>query len=107
MDLGWFGSIHFDLQFLTSLISIVIIDLILAGDNAVIIAMAVRSLPAEQRRKGIICGAGAAVLLRVVATFFVAQLLVISFIKLVGGLLILWTPLLSRDVGDLPEPREY
>ena len=90
MDLGWFGSIHFDLQFLTSLISIVIIDLILAGDNAVIIAMAVRSLPAEQRRKGIICGAGAAVLLRVVATFFVAQLLVISFIKLVGGLLILW-----------------
>ena len=55
-----------------------------------IIAMAVRSLPSEQRTKGILFGAGAAVLLRVVATFFVAQLLVISFIKLVGGLLILW-----------------
>ena len=90
MDLGWFGSITFDLQFLSALISIVIIDLILAGDNAVIIAMAVRSLPAEQRKKGILFGAGAAVLLRVFATFFVSQLLLINFIKLVGGLLILW-----------------
>jgi YjbE family integral membrane protein len=90
LDLGWFGSITFDLQFLTGLISIVIIDLILAGDNAVVIAMAVRSLPTEKRTKGIIFGAGAAVLLRVFATFFVSQLLLINFIKLVGGLLILW-----------------
>ncbi|MCI0469383.1 MAG: YjbE family putative metal transport protein [Nitrospirae bacterium] len=90
MDLGIFGSISFDLQFLSALFSIVIIDLILAGDNAVIIAMAVRSLPYEQRKKGILYGAGAAVLLRVIATFFVSQLLTISFIKLVGGILILW-----------------
>jgi YjbE family integral membrane protein len=90
LDMGWFGTISFDLQFLTGLISIVIIDLILAGDNAVVIAMAVRSLPAKQRRKGILYGAGAAVLLRVLATFFVSQLLLINFIKLVGGLLILW-----------------
>jgi YjbE family integral membrane protein len=90
LDLGWFGSITFDLQFLTGLISIVIIDLILAGDNAVVIAMAVRSLPPKQRIKGICWGAGAAVLLRVLATFFVSQLLLINFIKLAGGLLILW-----------------
>ena len=90
MDLGWFGTISFDWQFVTGLISIIVIDLILAGDNAVVIAMAVRSLPAEQRRKGILWGAGAAVLLRVLATFFVSQLLLINFIKLVGGLLILW-----------------
>jgi len=90
LDLGIFGSITFDLKFLSALLSIVIIDLILAGDNAVVIAMAVRSLPAEQRKKGIIYGAGAAVLLRVLATFFVAQLLTISFIKLVGGIVILW-----------------
>jgi YjbE family integral membrane protein len=90
LDLGWFGSISFDWQFLSGLFSIVIIDLILAGDNAVIIAMAVRSLPAEQRKKGILLGAGAAVLLRVVLTFFVSQLLLINYIKLVGGLLILW-----------------
>ncbi|MFZ3121879.1 MAG: TerC family protein [Thermodesulfovibrionales bacterium] len=90
MDLGIFGTISFDWQFFSALFSIVIIDLILAGDNAVVIAMAVRSLPHEQRKKGIIFGAGAAVLLRVMATFFVAQLLTISFIKLIGGILILW-----------------
>jgi YjbE family integral membrane protein len=90
LDLGIFGSISFDLKFLTSLFSIVIIDLILAGDNAVVIAMAVRSLPREQRKKGIRFGAGAAVLLRVIATFFVSQLLVISYVKLLGGILILW-----------------
>lgn len=90
MDLGIFGQITFDMQFLSALVSIVIIDLILAGDNAVVIAMAVRSLPAAQRKKGIFYGAGAAVLLRVIATFFVSQLLTISFVKLVGGVLITW-----------------
>ncbi len=90
MDLGSFGTIHLNWEFFSGLLSIVIIDLILAGDNAVIIAMAVRSLPSEQRTKGIIFGAGAAVLLRVFATFFVSQLLLINFIKLVGGLVILW-----------------
>ena len=90
IDLGFLGHISFDLAFLGALFSIVIIDLILAGDNAVVIAMAVRSLPHEQRKKGIIFGAGAAVLLRVVLTFFVAQLLNVSYVKLVGGILILW-----------------
>lgn len=90
MDLGIFGVITFDLAFLSALFSIVIIDLILAGDNAVVIAMAVRSLPRTQRLKGIFLGSAAAVLLRVFATFFVSQLLQIQFIKLAGGALILW-----------------
>ena len=90
MDLGIFGVITFDWAFLSALFSIVIIDLILAGDNAVVIAMAVRSLPRAQRRKGILFGSAAAVLLRVFATFFVSQLLQIQFIKLAGGALILW-----------------
>lgn len=90
MDLGIFGNITFDLQFLSGLLSIVLIDLILAGDNAVVIAMAVRSLPPRQRRKGIIFGAGAAVVLRVLLTFFVAQLLQVPYLKIIGGLLILW-----------------
>lgn len=90
MDLGITGGIAFDLDFLSRLVSIIIIDLILAGDNAVVIAMAVRSLPREQRRKGIILGAGAAVGLRVVLTFFVSQLLQVFLLKLVGGVLILW-----------------
>jgi YjbE family integral membrane protein len=85
-----FGTISFDWKFLTGLFSIVIIDLILAGDNAVIIAMAVRSLPREQRRQGIIYGSAAAVVLRVALTFFVAQLLTASYVKLIGGILITW-----------------
>jgi YjbE family integral membrane protein len=68
----------------------VLIDLVLAGDNAVVIALAVKNLPPKQKKKGIIFGAGAAVALRVVITFFVAQLLNISFIKLAGGALVLW-----------------
>jgi YjbE family integral membrane protein len=90
MDLAAWGLDKLDWAFFLGIVNIVIIDLILAGDNAVVIAMAVRSLPRTQRRWGIFLGSGAAVLLRVVLTFFVAQLLEISFIKLAGGVLIAW-----------------
>jgi YjbE family integral membrane protein len=90
MDLAAWGLDKLDWAFVLGILNIVIIDLILAGDNAVVIAMAVRSLPRAQRQGGIILGAGAAVLLRVVLTFFVAKLLAISFIKLTGGVLIAW-----------------
>lgn len=90
MDIHTIGNITFDLAFLSGLLSIVIIDLVLAGDNAVVIAMAVRSLPHDQRKKGILFGSAAAVLLRVVLTFFVAQLLQVNYIKLAGGVLITW-----------------
>jgi len=72
------------------MLNIVFIDLILSGDNAVLIAMAVRGLPKDQRKKGILIGTGAAVSLRVTLTFMVAFLLVLPIIKLVGGMLILW-----------------
>ncbi|MGO8878781.1 MAG: TerC family protein [Desulfomonilaceae bacterium] len=81
------GSLE-DLVF--GVFQIVLIDLVLAGDNAVVIAMAVRSLPRKKRRFGIIFGAGLAVILRVALTFFASQLLQINFVKLVGGLLIFW-----------------
>ncbi len=90
LDLGIFGSVTFDWVFVSAFLSIVVIDLILAGDNAVVIAMAVRNLGPGQRRKGILLGAGAAVLLRVGLTFFIAQLLLINYLKLGGGILILW-----------------
>jgi YjbE family integral membrane protein len=90
VDLGILGQIHFTWDFAAGLLSIVLIDLILAGDNAVIIAMAVRSLPRKQRTRGIIFGAGAAVVLRVILTFFAAQLLQVQFIKFIGGAVILW-----------------
>jgi len=84
------GQIQLNWDFVLGFLSIVVIDLILAGDNAVVIAMAVRTLPREERKKGIIFGAGAAVMLRVVLTFFAAQLLQVQFVKFVGGLLIIW-----------------
>ena len=91
MDLGSISQhITWNLDFFTSILSIILIDLVLAGDNAVVIAMAVRRLPSAQRVKGIFFGAGAAVVLRVVLTFFVAQLLLIKFVKLAGGAVILW-----------------
>jgi YjbE family integral membrane protein len=85
-----FHNITWDLDFFTSILSIILIDLVLAGDNAVVIAMAVRRLPRAKRVKGIIFGAGAAVVLRVILTFFVAQVLRIAFVKLIGGAVILW-----------------
>jgi YjbE family integral membrane protein len=90
LDLGVLGKITFDWNFVVGFLSIVLIDLILAGDNAVIIAMAVRSLPHKKRMRGIAFGAGAAVFLRVVLTFFASQLLQVQFIKFIGGAVILW-----------------
>ena len=90
MDFGFLGRIEFTPEFLAAFLSITLIDLVLAGDNAVVIAMAVQNLHGKQRRWGIILGAGAAVLLRVAATFVAAQLLLIQFVKLAGGAVIIW-----------------
>jgi YjbE family integral membrane protein len=84
------GILSFDMQLLSGLISIIAINLVLSGDNAVVIAMAARALPLEQRRKGIVFGAAVAVLLRVVFTFFVAELLGVDYVRLIGGVIILW-----------------
>jgi YjbE family integral membrane protein len=85
-------------------LSIILIDVLLAGDNAVLIAMAVKSLPPPQRRVGIAAGAGGAVVLRVILTFFAARLLQVAFLKLIGGLLVLWIAVklltdVSKDHG--------
>ncbi len=70
--------------------SIVLIDLVLAGDNALVIAMAVRALPPRQRRIAIAWGAAAAVILRIAITIVAARLLSIEFLQLLGGALVLW-----------------
>ncbi len=90
MDPGSLGSIEFSWQFLSALMSIVVIDLVLAGDNAVVIAMAVKNLPGRTRTLGIALGSGGAVLVRVACTFVVAQLLAMPYIKLIGGAVVLW-----------------
>jgi YjbE family integral membrane protein len=108
IDFGWLGHIAFTWQFLVAVLSIVLIDLVLAGDNAVVIAMAVRNLPGKQRMWGIALGAGAAVVVRVIATFLVAQLLNMPFIKLVGGAVIIWiaVKLLSEGADEECQERE-
>jgi YjbE family integral membrane protein len=85
-----------------AILSIVLIDIVLAGDNAVVIALAVRRLEKKERMWGILIGSGMAVVLRVGLTFVAAQLLAINYIKLVGGLLILWIAikLLVDNTGD-------
>ena len=90
IELGMFGTIHFNLTFLASIGSVIFINIILSGDNAVLIAMAARNLPAAQKTKCIWFGAGLAVVIRIILTFFIAQLLEVSYVKLVGGALILW-----------------
>src|SRR6478735_9311236 len=76
--------------FWLSLLQIIWIDLLLSGDNAIVIAMAVRSLPDKQRTLGIWLGCGAAVALRILFAVVVSYLLNIPFLKVVGALLLFW-----------------
>src|SRR5512136_1042322 len=69
---------------------IIVIDILLGGDNAVIIALACRNLPVRQRRVGIVWGAAGAIVLRVVLITAAVALLQVPFLKLAGGLLLLW-----------------
>jgi YjbE family integral membrane protein len=92
------------MHFLLTALSIVLIDLLLAGDNALVIAMAVRSLPPRERRIGSVCGAAAAVVLRVALTTVAAHLLTIRFLQLAGGALVLWIAFkVLRDASDPPD----
>ncbi|MEJ2719454.1 MAG: TerC family protein [Deltaproteobacteria bacterium] len=101
------GALRFELswEFFLGICSVILIDIVLAGDNAVVIAMAVKTVPKEKRWGAIVFGAGLAVLLRVVLTFFAAQLLQFSYVKFIGGILILWiaVKLLAQDAptGEL------
>ena len=85
-----------DLDFLThapfwiALGQIIIIDILLGGDNAVVIALACRKLPPEQRRKGIIYGTAGAIILRVILIAFAMTLLALPALKLVGAVLLVW-----------------
>jgi len=90
-----------DWELVLDWIKIVIIDLTLAGDNALVIAMAVRTLPHRQQRFGILWGTMGAVCIRVILTFMAAQVLQLPFLQLLGGLLLLWVALklLRQDSG--------
>ena len=76
--------------FWVALGQIILIDILLGGDNAVVIALACRKLPPAQRTKGIIWGTAGAIVLRVILIAFAMTLLTVPFIKLVGALLLVW-----------------
>ena len=80
----------FDPQFWTALMTIIGVNIVLSGDNAVVIALASRSLPADQRKKAIFWGSAAAIILRVILTVFAVKMLQLPWLKIVGALLLLW-----------------
>jgi YjbE family integral membrane protein len=91
-------------DFWIGLMKIVWINIILSGDNAVVIALAARSLPENQQRQAIMFGSGAAVVLRIALTVVAAALLELSYLQIIGGILLLYigAQLLSED-GDHEE----
>ncbi len=91
-----------DWEFTARLLKIVFINIVLSGDNAVVIALAVRTLPRRQQRLGIFWGAIGAVVMRVALTFVAVQLLRLPFLQLIGGLLLIWIAfkLLRQESGE-------
>ena len=73
-----------------SILQIIAIDIILGGDNAIVIALACKNLPEKQRKLGIFYGALGAIILRVLMVFFATYLLAIDGLKIIGGVLLLW-----------------
>jgi len=96
-------------DFWIGLVKIVWINIILSGDNAVVIALAARSLPPAQQKKAIMFGSGAAVVLRIVLTIVAAKLLELSFLQVIGGVLLLWIgyQLLSGDEDEEGEAKGH
>lgn len=80
-------------EFWSALLAIIVIDLVLAGDNAIVIGMAARNLPAHQQKKAIIWGTAGAIVIRALATLAVVWLLKIPGLMLIGGLILIWISL--------------
>ena len=95
-------------DFWIGLLKILWINIILSGDNAMVIALAARSLPRHQQNKAVFLGSGAAVVLRIALTVVAAKLLELSFLQIVGGLLLLWigVQLLSEEESETGEIKE-
>ena len=89
-------------QFWIPLLQIIGINIVLSGDNAVVIALAARSLPPHQQKKAIAWGAGAAIAMRVVLTLFAVALLQLPYLKMIGAVLLIWIgiQLLLPDDGE-------
>jgi YjbE family integral membrane protein len=77
-------------EFMIALSQIILINIVLSGDNAVVIALACRALPAHQQKKAIVFGSVGAIVLRIVLTFFAVYLLSLPYLKLIGAAALLW-----------------
>jgi len=88
-----------DLVFWTALLKIIWVNIVLSGDNAVVIALAARSLPDKQQKQAVFWGSGAAIVMRVALTLFAVEMLKLPWLKLVGSALLIWIgiQLLSGD----------
>ncbi|MDQ0416296.1 YjbE family integral membrane protein [Croceifilum oryzae] len=91
-----------DTQFWLSFFNIIVLDLILSGDNAVVIGMVAKNLPEDKQKKAILFGAGTAIVLRATLTAIAAYVLNVPFLMSIGGLLLLWiaVKLLVEDNGE-------
>src|SRR6185369_4228074 len=89
-------------QFWLAGLEIIVINILLSGDNAVVIALACRNLPRKQRKLGIFWGVIGAVVLRVILTFFAVALLTLPYVQLIGAALLLWIgiKLVAEDEGE-------
>ena len=97
-------------DFWIGLVKIIWINIILSGDNAVVIAMAARTLPVHQQRKAVLFGSAAAVILRVLLTVVAAKLLAMPYLQIIGGVLLLWigVQLLGEsDDGEEGGPKHH
>ncbi|RZL68394.1 MAG: TerC family protein [Variovorax sp.] len=96
-------------DFWIGLVKIIWINIILSGDNAVVIALAARSLPPAQQKKAVLFGSGAAVVLRIVLTVVAVKLLALPYLQIVGGLLLLYigVQLLGDEDEEEGEGKEY
>jgi YjbE family integral membrane protein len=96
-------------DFWIGLVKIIWINIILSGDNAVVIALAARSLPPAQQKKAILFGSGAAVVLRIALTVVAAKLLELSYLQIIGGILLLWigVQLMGDEEEEDGESKEY
>lgn len=80
----------FSVEFSSALLAIVVIDLVLAGDNAIVIALAARSLPAALQKKAVIWGTVGAIVVRATMTLIVVWLLMMPGLRFLGGLALVW-----------------
>jgi len=91
-----------DPEFWTALLKIIGVNIVLSGDNAVVIALAARSLQGKQQKQAIFWGSGAAIVMRIILTLFAVKLLELEWLKLIGSVLLLWigVKLLLPEDGD-------